>query len=61
MLVGERKINLFRYFNYLAGMRPEKDDTLPKRLFEPMPDGPSKGHSSSAATSGITAKKSIMG
>ncbi|MGE4484746.1 MAG: aldehyde ferredoxin oxidoreductase family protein [Oscillospiraceae bacterium] len=44
MLAGERKINMFRYFNYLAGMRPEKDDTLPKRIFEPMPDGPSKGH-----------------
>jgi len=44
MLAAERKINMARYFNYLAGMRPEKDDKLPKRVFEPMPEGPSKGH-----------------
>lgn len=43
LLCGERRINMMRYFNYLAGFRPEKDDALPPRVFEPLPDGPCKG------------------
>ncbi|NLY67799.1 MAG: aldehyde ferredoxin oxidoreductase family protein [Tissierellia bacterium] len=42
MRVGERRINMMRYFNAKAGFT-KKDDYLPKRIFEPMPDGPSKG------------------
>ena len=42
MRIGERRINMMRYFNAKAGFT-KKDDYLPKRLFEPMPDGPSKG------------------
>lgn len=42
MRVGERRINMMRYFNAREGFTKE-DDKLPKRLFEPMPDGPSKG------------------
>jgi len=42
MRVGERRINMMRYFNAKAGFT-KKDDYLPKRLFEKMPDGPSKG------------------
>ncbi|USS40122.1 aldehyde ferredoxin oxidoreductase family protein [Thermococcus aggregans] len=42
---GERVWNLERIFNLKAGLVPEKDDTLPKRLLEePMPEGPNKGH-----------------
>ncbi|HBW34187.1 aldehyde ferredoxin oxidoreductase family protein [Desulfosporosinus sp. BICA1-9] len=42
MLVGERRINMMRYFNAKAGFTKE-DDQLPKRLFEAFNDGPSKG------------------
>lgn len=42
MLVGERRINMMRYFNAREGFS-RKDDQLPRRLFEPLPDGPSKG------------------
>jgi len=45
MLAGERIWNLERVFNIKAGMVPERDDTLPRRLLEePMPEGPHKGH-----------------
>ncbi|MGE4486044.1 MAG: aldehyde ferredoxin oxidoreductase C-terminal domain-containing protein, partial [Oscillospiraceae bacterium] len=43
LTIGERKVNMFRYFNYMAGLRPKKDDTLPDRIFVPIPDGPAKG------------------
>ncbi len=42
MEIGERKINMMRYFNAREGFTRE-DDTLPERLFEPFRDGPSKG------------------
>lgn len=42
MLVGERRINMMRYFNARAGFTKE-DDKLPDRIFEPFKDGPSKG------------------
>lgn len=42
MLVGERRINMMRYFNAKAGFTLE-DDKLPARLFESFKDGPSKG------------------
>ncbi|WP_236911030.1 aldehyde ferredoxin oxidoreductase family protein [Clostridium sp. Cult1] len=42
MRIGERRINMMRYFNAKAGFTKE-DDKLPKRLFEKMSDGPSKG------------------
>src|SRR5690606_14647322 len=42
MRVGERRINMMRYFNAKAGFT-KKDDYLPKKIFEKMPDGPSKG------------------
>lgn len=42
MRVGERRINMMRQFNAIAGFS-KKDDKLPKRIFEPMPDGASKG------------------
>ncbi|HHX50639.1 MAG TPA: aldehyde ferredoxin oxidoreductase family protein [Clostridia bacterium] len=42
MLVGERRINLMRSFNYREGFS-EKDDILPERLFEPLPEGPTAG------------------
>lgn len=41
--VGERIINLERLFNLREGYT-RKDDTLPSRFLEPMPEGPSKGH-----------------
>lgn len=40
--IGERRINMMRYFNALNGFT-KADDKLPKRLFDPMPDGASKG------------------
>ena len=43
LLAGERRINMMRYFNYLAGFRPKKDDKLPPRVFESLPEGPTKG------------------
>ncbi len=42
MLAGERRINMMRFFNAREGF-DRKDDLLPERLFEPLPDGPSKG------------------
>ncbi|MCD6244565.1 MAG: aldehyde ferredoxin oxidoreductase family protein [Candidatus Korarchaeota archaeon] len=39
---GERVINLERIFNEQRGVT-RKEDTLPKRLFEPLPEGPYKG------------------
>ncbi len=40
--VGERRINMMRYFNAQNGFT-KADDKLPQRIFEPMPDGASKG------------------
>lgn len=42
MRIGERRINMMRHFNALAGFT-KADDKLPKRMFEPMPKGPSEG------------------
>jgi aldehyde:ferredoxin oxidoreductase len=42
MRIGERRINMMRQFNAIAGFT-KADDKLPKRIFEPMPEGPSKG------------------
>lgn len=40
--VGERRINMMRYFNAREGYS-RVDDTLPERMFIPMPDGPNAG------------------
>lgn len=40
--IGERRINMMRYFNQVNGFS-KVDDQLPKRIFEPMKDGASKG------------------
>jgi aldehyde:ferredoxin oxidoreductase len=40
--IGERAFNLCRAFNIREGFS-RKDDTLPERLMEPLPDGPYKG------------------
>ena len=42
MEIGERKLNMMRQFNAREGFTKD-DDTLPRRFFEPLPDGPSKG------------------
>lgn len=42
MLVGERRINMMRYFNAREGFS-KADDKLPDRIFKPLTDGPSKG------------------
>ena len=42
MMVGERRINMMRYFNAREGFT-KVDDQLPDRIFEPFKDGPSKG------------------
>ncbi|MDN5346643.1 MAG: aldehyde:ferredoxin oxidoreductase [Clostridia bacterium] len=42
MRIGERHINMMRYFNAREGFNKEQD-SLPKRFFQPLPDGPSKG------------------
>ncbi len=42
MEIGERRINMMRYFNSRDGYT-KKEDTLPERLFVPLEDGPSKG------------------
>jgi len=42
MKVGERRITMMRHINARRGFT-KKDDVLPERLFEPLPDGPSKG------------------
>ena len=41
-LIGERAFNLCRAFNVREGIR-RKDDRLPERMMEPMPDGLLKG------------------
>lgn len=42
MQVGERRINLMKVFNVREGLG-RADDRLPDRLFEAIPDGPSRG------------------
>ena len=42
MKVGERIVNLERLFNLREGYT-RKDDTLPERFLDPMPDGTAKG------------------
>lgn len=42
MRIGERRINMMRYFNAREGFS-KADDVLPERFFTPLPDGPSKG------------------
>lgn len=42
MRAGERRINMMRYFNAREGFS-RKQDVLPKRMFEPLSDGPSRG------------------
>ena len=42
MKAGERRITMLRQINAKQGFT-SKDDTLPKRLFEPLPDGPAQG------------------
>jgi len=42
MKAGERKVNMMKHINARRGFS-RKDDILPDRLFEPIPDGPSKG------------------
>lgn len=43
MKLGERIWNLERVFNVINGFT-RKDDTLPERCFEPLPEGPTKGY-----------------
>jgi len=42
MKVGERRINMMRWFNAQNGFT-KAQDKLPERIFEPMPEGPSEG------------------
>lgn len=42
MQVGERRINMMRYFNSREGFTKE-DDKLPDRIFEPLKGGPTNG------------------
>ncbi len=42
MKAGERRVTMLRQINARQGFTT-KEDTLPKRLFEPLPDGPAKG------------------
>jgi aldehyde:ferredoxin oxidoreductase len=42
MKVGERRVNMLRQINMRQGFTA-KDDVLPERLFEELPDGPAKG------------------
>jgi aldehyde:ferredoxin oxidoreductase len=42
MRVGERRINMMRYFNAREGFTKD-DDKLPEIVFKPFTDGPSKG------------------
>ncbi len=42
MKVGERKINMMKAVNVKRGFTA-KDDILPQRLYDPIPDGPSEG------------------
>jgi len=50
---GERALHLTRAFNVREGFS-RKDDFLPKRLMEPLPDGPYKGQAiTEAALNGM--------
>lgn len=40
--IGERRINMMRHFNALEGFS-KKEDTIPERIFQPIPDGPYAG------------------
>lgn len=42
VLAAERSWNMKKCFNVREGLR-RKDDRLPKRMFEPLPDGPAQG------------------
>ncbi|HWI66162.1 MAG TPA: aldehyde ferredoxin oxidoreductase C-terminal domain-containing protein, partial [Symbiobacteriaceae bacterium] len=42
LAIGERRFHLMRLFNLREGFS-RGDDRLPERLFEPIPDGPSRG------------------
>lgn len=42
MKVGERRINMMKQINARRGFT-SRDDILPSRLYEPLPDGPSAG------------------
>jgi aldehyde:ferredoxin oxidoreductase len=42
MKIGERKVNMMKYFNWKHGIRTN-DDYLPKRMFDEIPDGYTKG------------------
>lgn len=42
MKVGERRVNMMRQLNARRGFTRERD-VLPKRMFEALPDGPTKG------------------
>jgi len=42
MKVGERATTMTRCFNLKHGLKPEQD-SLPLRMFEPLPEGPMKG------------------
>ena len=42
MKAGERRINMLRHVNARRG-HTRKDDRLPERLFDQLPDGPSEG------------------
>ncbi|RJP74136.1 MAG: aldehyde:ferredoxin oxidoreductase [Candidatus Abyssobacteria bacterium SURF_17] len=42
MKVGQRRVNMMRQLNAKRGFS-RKEDMLPARLFEPLPDGPAKG------------------
>ncbi|HDM92544.1 MAG TPA: hypothetical protein ENG69_04045 [Candidatus Korarchaeota archaeon] len=41
--VGWRIETLIRMFNLREGLNPEEEDVLPPRMWEPVPDGPSRG------------------
>jgi len=49
LLVGERSFNLTRAFNAREGFT-RKDDTLPRRVMEPLSEGPLKGEDFSQDT-----------
>jgi len=42
MRAGERRVNLMKSFNVREGL-DRRDDRLPARVFEPLPEGPTKG------------------
>ncbi len=43
MKAGERRINLLKAFNVREGVGAERD-VLPRRMFQPIPDGPAAGN-----------------